>query len=136
MADVDWVTRPVLEVVDKVLLSGMRRAMLHAEGIAKRKVSRLNPGGVPSRPGEPPRLVTGTLRSNIAGVAEERGRDIVGALGVRKGPADKYARRLELGFKGTDAAGRNVSQAARPYLRPTITENRKKLLRLMLRGKV
>jgi hypothetical protein len=32
---------------------------------------------------------------------------------------DEYARRIELGFKGTDSLGRNYSQDPRPFIEPT-----------------
>jgi Bacteriophage HK97-gp10, putative tail-component len=36
----------------------------------------------------------------------------------------EYARRIEYGFNGTDSRGRRYNQAAQPYLRPALDENR------------
>ena len=121
------------ELADKID-SGMTAALLFVEGKAKVLVSRGNVKGTsPSAPGEPPKVVTGTLRSNIATEKRREGKNIVGVLGVRRGPANKYARRLELGFVGTDRAGRNINQAARPYLRPTILKNKRAILQRLVR---
>jgi len=35
----------------------------------------------------------------------------------------EYARRIELGFAGTDSLGRTFNQAAKPYLRPALLES-------------
>jgi hypothetical protein len=40
------------------------------------------------------------------------------SITVLVGTNVEYARRLELGFAGTDALGRTYNQPARPYLRP------------------
>lgn len=79
-------------------------------------------GLAPSLPGEPPKVLTGTLRANIGWAVQPRSRSVVLVIGVRKGPADKYARRLELGFHGTDKRGRKVNQAPRPFLRRAFLE--------------
>lgn len=141
--------------------SGMKKAVMFAEGYAKTLVSRGNKTGKnPSKPGEPPKTVTGTLRSNIGHDVVETPKEIIGMVGVRKGPAQKYALRLELGYTGTvrvrahkrritQVFGRKlkepkvvqvrsytyrVNQAPRPYLRPTVWRNRDKLFRLIVRG--
>lgn len=140
---------------------GMTKAVLFGEAEAKKLVSRGNRTGTnPSKPGEPPKVVTGTLRANIGHDVTETSREVIGMVGVRKGPADKYARRLELGFVGTVTVpahtrkqthvfGRRlaspitvkvrsyaftVSQAPRPYLRPAVWNNRAKILELIARG--
>ena len=61
------------------------------------------------------------------------GNVIQGLVGVRKGPADKYARRLELGFAGLDKLGRIYNQAPRPYLRAALQQTRGRLAKI-LRG--
>ena len=38
-----------------------------------------------------------------------------------------YARRIEFGFSGMDALGRNYSQAAQPYLRPAMDSELEKV---------
>jgi hypothetical protein len=79
-------------------------------------------GLAPSLPGEPPKIVSGVLRNSIAHqVIPFDGSVVRAILFVLRNV--KYARRLELGFQGVDSAGRNVSQAPRPFLRPTILRN-------------
>ncbi len=106
----------------------MGRATRAVEREAKVLVSRTQPtmrsgagrrGLDPSLPGEPPKVVTGVLRANIAQSVERTQREVIGFIGVRKGFAP-YARRLEMGFVGRDRAGRMVSQGPRPYLRPAL----------------
>ncbi|HEY8414408.1 MAG TPA: hypothetical protein VIK99_01415 [Thermaerobacter sp.] len=156
-----WRLKKFEEALRAHVRSGMQKAVLFAEGEAKRLVSRGNKTGEnPSKPGEPPKTVTGALRSSIGHDVVETPQEIVGMVGVRKGPADKYARRLELGFHGTvkvkahtrtqtHAWGRKlkepkkvqvraysytVNQAPRPYLRPAVFDNREKILQLIARG--
>jgi hypothetical protein len=52
------------------------------------------------------------------------------------GSALEYARRQELGFFGTDSAGRSVKHEARPYLRPSILEKRREILNAIGRGRL
>lgn len=136
----DWYGREVEKRVAATVARRMERVMLYLEGVAKKKVSirnsprkRVGRSGMrglnPSQEGEPPKLVEGTLRANITHVVVSTEDAIIGVLGVAKGPADDYGRRLELGFKGVDAAGRTVDQGPRPYLRPTITEERDKIVK-------
>lgn len=113
----------------------MTKAMLYAEGQAKKLVSRGNKGGGnPSEPFTPPKVVSGTLRSNIGHSVAVRGSKVVGALGVKDGPADEYAKRLELGYKGTDSKGRSYDQKPRPYLRATLNKRGKKILEIIRGG--
>ena len=89
----------------------------------KRDINRGNPRGTgPSAPGEPPKKVSGELfRSIVASPVEPRGRTM---LVKRIGSGMVYARRLELGFVGTDKKGRRINQAPRPFLRPAILRNK------------
>jgi len=150
-----------MRVAQAHVVRGMTKAAQFCEGVAKQKVSRGNVDGKnPSKPGEPPKTVTGTLRANIGHDVKVTPDEVIGMVGVRKGPADKYARRLELGFHGvvkvpahvrtqTHAWGRplrpprkvrvrayryTVHQAPRPYLRPTVTENKQQILKLIAGG--
>lgn len=84
-------------------------------------------GMAPSMPGEPPKKVTGRLADSITGRTEVNGDGVVGLVGTNV----EYARRLELGFVGTDAAGRSVNQQPRPYLRNTGIENRAKIIDIL-----
>jgi hypothetical protein len=102
----------------------MKKIVLFLEGQVKKLISRGNrSGNNPSKPGQPPRVRTGTLRANVAGDVFMKGKNVMGAIGVRKGPASKYAPNLE------DKGIRDGT--TRPYLRPTIFRNRVKILRML-----
>lgn len=109
----------------------MDRTLSIGQPVRRTKSGRLV-GLSPSRPGQPPHVLYGRLRQSIT----------IGPL-VRTGPYRfslavgsnvEYAARLEFGFVGTDALGRNVSQAARPWARPSLQAAFKKLGRLIKEG--
>lgn len=134
----------VLDNVRRELERRLTKAAIIAETRSKQLISRGQPtkrdasgrrvGLDPSKPGEPPKVITGALRSNVSHEVKATRRQVTAAIGVRKGAADKYARRLELGFVGTDKAGRNVNQPPRPYLRPGILLSTEQI-RDAMRGK-
>lgn len=68
------------------------------------------------RPG--PNVITGRLRGSITW---EPGEDERGAY-VDIGTNVEYARRLELGFVGTDSLGRTYNQPPYPFLVPALNE--------------
>ena len=75
--------------------------------------------------GDAKRLVpvdTGRLRGSITNEVEET----IGRVGTNV----EYARRIELGFVGTDILGRKYNQKPYPYLRPALEKNRSKILGL------
>lgn len=132
---VKWRAPQFLRLTQEHVQRGMQSAVLFCEGQAKQAVSRGNAGGDnPSAPGEPPKTVTGTLRSNISSEVTADQGDVVGLVGVKRGPADAYGRRLELGFVGTDKLGRRINQGARPFLRPAVFQNAVEIVRLIARG--
>lgn len=63
----------------------------------------------PSSPGEPPRKRTGTLQKSIAHEIERRPGEVLARIGTKVG----YGKFLEFGTR---------RMAARPYLRPALTE--------------
>lgn len=81
----------------------------------------------PSKPGEPPKRVSSRLIRDVQVKVEKQGTKIRGTVFT----SVKYARRLELGFAGTDAKGRTVSQAPRPFLRPAFRAVRPKIKALL-----
>lgn len=115
----------------------MKKAMLIAEGEVKTLVSTGQPvrrssggnlvGMDPSRPGDPPRVVTSRLKNSITHEVERDGKDIVG----RVGSDVPYARRLELGFTGPDSLGRPISTAPRPYLRPGLKNRLRQIAQIL-----
>lgn len=120
------------------IVAGMERAALWVEGEVKRSfqpgTGRASKRGGKihraSAPGEPPAVDTGRLRSSITHDVQVQGNEVVGLVGTNI----EYARRLELGFVGTDRLGRTVNQAARPFLRPAVFNNKAEIIRQMETG--
>src|ERR1041385_5582267 len=121
------------------LQRGMERALMFVEGEVIRSISigqavKRSKGGRlrglnPSAPGEPPHVLYGRLRQSIRHALSVTAEGITGRVGSNV----IYARRLELGFVGTDAKGRNYNQAPRPYLRPAILNNRARIFELIVK---
>lgn len=117
----------VLKNAEKQIMRNMKIACEFAVNYAKRSVSRPNPTGRdPSQPGEPPKKVKGILRSHIGYEVRKEGTHIRGFVGVKQGVAGDYGYYLELGTS---------KMAARPFLRPTILNNRKKIGRIITKGR-
>lgn len=115
-------------------LEGKAKRLLSVRNEPRVRVGRSGMRGLnPSAPGEPPKLVTGTLRANVGTAVVETETEIIGFLGILRGPADSYGRRLELGMTGTDSAGRHINQQARPFLRPTVVENQREAFQRLVR---
>lgn len=137
MTIVSWTPEVVIGATVRQLERGMTLAMFAVEATAIKKLSIGQPirrsksgrivGLNPSVPPNPPHVLTGRLRQSITHEVTASPTAVVGRVGTNV----VYARRLELGFVGTDAAGRNINQAARPYLRPSLEENRLNIVRLL-----
>jgi hypothetical protein len=114
------------------LRKNMNEVMVKLVAYVKDNFGPSNLGGKnPSSPGSTPNIGQGTLRNSITFNVIRDGKDVVGIYGVRKGPADEYAKRLELGFVGTDSLGRNINQQARPFLRPAYRLNKRKIVKIL-----
>lgn len=109
-----WNAERVLAATMDRAERGMTRAVIFAEGQAKRRA----------------RVRTGRLRASITHRVERAGRVIRGFIGSNV----RYARRIELGFHGTDRRGRTYNQRAYPYLRPAIAEHAREIFLLIVRG--
>lgn len=96
----------------------MLGAVLYLEGVVKRDISAGQP---PSRPGQPPHVLTGRLRQSITHDVRRDGSTFIGRVGTNV----EYARHLELGTR---------KMAPRPYLRPALLRERKRLADI-LRGR-
>ena len=114
----------------------MRQAVAYLEGEARRSINKGQPtrrsgrsviGLAPSAPGSPPKRVTGRLIRSLSSKVKAGRTVITGTYGA----GTIYARRLELGFSGTDRKGRNVRQAARPFLRPALIKNKRTVARIL-----
>ncbi len=136
MSTLDWNSEKIVRAAKGVVSRRMKTAMLILQGAVQRKISVGQPvvrsgkslrGLDPSAPGRPPKVVTSRLRTSITHDVREEGNDVVGRVGTNV----PYARRLEKGFFGTDSLGRNISQAARPYLLPALSENLSRLVRIL-----
>lgn len=136
-AKVKWNANRVAKRYQKEMTTRMTKATSYLQGQVKKKIRRGQPvrrttGGVlvgldPSKPGEPPKKVTGHLSRMIHRRVDVRGGTITGIVSADT----PYARRLELGFTGADALGRIVNQAPRPFLRPALKESRAVLKRIL-----
>lgn len=131
-AKIKWRPQKAVEAVQDEAEKRMKKACQHLEAEAKKLVSRGNKGGGnPSKPFEPPKTVSGTLKSNISYEVHSDRDKVVGVIGVKTGEADNYALRLELGYKGTDKKGRSYDQKPRPYLRQTVKNETNKLREIL-----
>jgi hypothetical protein len=136
----EWYGENVSNEVRHHVARGMKKAVDFAVSQCKRKLNRSQPtrgfssgrrmGLDPSEPGTPPKVVSSVLKNSITGRVERRQLGVRGMIGSNV----IYARRQELGFFGTDSLGRYVHHEARPYLRPTIFENKQTLLRTIASG--
>lgn len=123
-----WDASGVLDKAQDEMVSRMTVATIYVRDKAKQAVNRGNADGRnPSKEGEPPKKVTGRLQTSIVQVVTVEEKRVIGRVGSNV----VYARRLELGFFGVDSAGRHVSQAPRPYLRPAIENNRSALTKIL-----
>lgn len=129
---VRWLGDEVYQRLYRQISSNMDLAVQHVKGEVQKSINRGNAdGSSPSRPGEPPKKVSGRLFQSIATDKIEGISQIVGVIGTN----DEKAPRLELGFVGTDAQGRNISQAPRPFLRPGLDNSASAVERILaLRG--
>ncbi len=149
-----WYGKEVNDAVAKRLIGAIKVGCYWVETDAKES---MKPGSgkeykrkgkihTASAPGEPPAVDTGRLRASISsnwtgsGMAKGKvkspaeaddgvGQPAKGLTGV-VGSNVEYARRLELGFVGADSLGRIYNQLPRPYLRPALHKNEKKILKL------
>lgn len=120
-------------LVNRWVAGGMRKAIQLGVGIAKKKVNRSQPtrgaksgrryGLKPSLPGTPPKVVTSELKRGIKGRVVVQPGLVRGFIGGKL----VYMAPLELGSKKNHLA-------ARPFLRPTILENKTLLFKVIVNG--
>lgn len=136
---INWRGADVFQEKTRITFRNMTAAVANIEGKAKALLNRTQPkartksGGVrglgPSEPGEPPKILQGTLRANVGSEVQTKvtgigSLRIIGLVGVKEGPANAYAARQEFGFVGTDSRGRTIDQAPRPFLRAAVFEEK------------
>lgn len=114
-----WHVANVKKSTKDEVVRRMAKVTILVRDTVKRKINRGNPrGNDPSLVGEPPKKVTARLFDSITQEVQVEGDDVIGRVGTNV----VYARRLELGFHGTDSAGRVINQGPRPYFRPSFEE--------------
>ena len=98
------------------------------EKLNRGQPTRTTPGGSiigldPSLPGEPPKKITSQLQNSIRQRVVSTVNSVTGLIGTDL----KKAAALELGNK-------EGTLKPRPYLRPTLMEQRRKILRILAKG--
>ena len=116
-----WYGKEIKLIIDAGALLALEEACNLVEKTAKASIG-LVPS--PSPPEHAPASVTGTLKARITHRIDKT--TMIGQVGTNL----EYARRLELGFVGTDSLGRHYAQAPRPYLRPALEINRAAIKKL------
>ncbi|NIU01086.1 MAG: hypothetical protein GWN01_09225 [Nitrosopumilaceae archaeon] len=128
---VDLKTKRAEKLTKRTTIANMTIATVFARDQVKLKLNRGQPtktfdsgriiGLDPSKPGEPPKKVTGQLQRSIIQRVVVKSKNVFGLIGST---VDK-AKFLEFG---------TTRMAARPFLRPTLQEERPKLRRILARG--
>ncbi|MCS6948116.1 MAG: hypothetical protein NZM12_10920 [Steroidobacteraceae bacterium] len=129
------------ERMAQALVSGMEAAGVYLVGRIRRDINRGNRLGIdPSKPGEPPKKVTGRLFKSIASFTKREGHDVVTYVGTNV----FYGRHLELGVEADVEVREHLRQGRlvrahrrrwrllpRPFLRPAIIRHRRELARIV-----
>jgi len=149
-----WNVQPVERMLISVLTANMWKAVAFAEAQCKLKMtgsssktetvisksgrsrSQKKAKVIRSKHGQYPHVETGILKNNISHYVARRKNKVIGYLGVRLSAATApiysgdnnggYAFALEYGTS---------KMKARPYLRPTVLNNRRQLSRIVGGGK-
>lgn len=108
---IDAETRLTVATLSSMLI---KDAMANFEGAHKKNEPHVG--------GSKPNIVTGTLRRSIRN--DGINRVGFGIYTTTVGPSTEYGRRVEMGFKGTDSAGRTFAQPAYPYFGPAVRNTR------------
>lgn len=127
--------RSYLNKLSREMRKRMAKIANLIEGKVKNSMVISNLGGSnPSKPGSAPHVGSGDLKRSIKATVEVRGQEVVVKYGAMEGPGADYARRLELGFSGTDSQGRNYNQQPRPFLKPALVLNKETIKKYILKG--
>lgn len=117
---------------DKVadnILDAVKKGAILVEGDCKKSMRGTGTPHIPSRPGEPPAVMTGKLRASITHeVKKGLGGDIEARVGIKGGtePDTKnYGLFLEFGTS---------KMAKRPYLKPALNKNLQAITNLLKRA--
>ena len=108
MKNMEWYGDQVISSVRNAKRGGLEAASLIVEGSATLRAP----------------VDTGNLRSSIT-------HRVVSDEEARVGTNVDYAARIEFGFKDTDKLGRSYNQAAQPYLRPALDNNKARIEKMI-----
>ena len=123
-----WTPAEVVREARSETARRMKLATVLVRDVVKKSINRGNPTGeFPSAPGEPPKKVTARLFQSITEEVIETPDLVIGRVGTNV----EYARRLELGFVGTDRLGRHYDQKPRPFLRPGLAKSLRAVRRVL-----
>lgn len=129
---VEWRDGDVRVKLFGLLTQRMKLATVYLQGEVRKSINVGNRDGHnPSAPGEPPHKVTGRLQQSIVTAVVSSGDEIMGVIGTNL----DYARRLELGFVGTDSRGHNIHQAPHPFLRRALADHGQQALEVLKTGR-
>jgi len=113
---VRWYGDKFRKEIETKCLQNMETACLFLEGQIKKDISQGQP---PSKPGEPPHVLWGTLRRSITHEVEKSREGVIGRVGSN----EEYALFLEVGTS---------KMAARPFLRPGLAKNRRQIAQILM----
>lgn len=113
MAGEVWKGIKEFEAAITAIVSAAEKATGDAVAEAAHLVEAKAKSNASGRPG--PNVVTGTLRRSIY---VEGPKSVGMGYSAKVGPSVIYARRIELGYQGTDSLGRHYDQPAYPFLKP------------------
>jgi len=117
----EWLGKQVFTLATKANVRAMTKAALIVEADVKTHFTKMGQGRVygrhtASKPGDPPAIDTGLLRASTATDVRVILGMVTGKVGILDGV--KYALPLELG---------TIKMSPRPYLRPALKRNHKKI---------
>lgn len=118
MAKVIWRGEQLKQEIEAKCLKNMGTACRFLVSEVKKDLG----GKSPSAPGEPPGVVTGTLRRSITYEVERDAKGVTGRVGTNI----SYSIPLEFG---------SSRMAARPFLRPGLEKNKKDIAKILTSGK-
>ncbi len=122
--------KSVLNAMDKVTVKVLSRFGAYTMTTARGLIRRPGKKGLPSKPGKPPKNVTGLLRDFIFFSYEKNNRSVV--IGPTRLNARRSGTPERLEYGGTTVVGHGkrahrVFIAARPYMQPAFEKNQPKL---------
>jgi len=116
-----WKGKELEKLIGQKSARNMQTAAYFLEGEIKKSMKAGGGRGkshIPAPPGEPPHVDTGRLRRSITHEIEVTDKGVIGRIGTNV----DYGRYLELGTS---------RMKARPFLRPGLEKNKRKIARIL-----